>query len=74
MSRERVSLDFQQEGSSRPKNPGAEKMLGVVMPVLNHGFVYLVDYMGNDQSIVQAARVSYGAGTKATSDDRGLIR
>jgi len=48
MSRERVSLDFQQEGSSRPKNPGAEKMLGVVMPVLNHGFVYLVDYMGND--------------------------
>ena len=43
-------------------------------PVLNDGFVCLVDIMGDDQSVVQAARVSYGAGTKAVSDDRGLIR
>ncbi len=43
-------------------------------PVLNDGFVCLVDCMGNDSSVVQAARVSYGAGTKKVSDDRGLIR
>lgn len=43
-------------------------------PVLNDGFVCLVDVMGDDSSIVQAARVSYGAGTKHTSDDRNLIR
>ncbi len=42
--------------------------------MLDQGFVRLVDVMGNDAAIVQAARVSYGAGTKATSDDRGLIR
>lgn len=44
------------------------------IPVLNAGFVGLVDYMGNDSSIVQAARVSYGKGTKKISEDRGLIR
>src|SRR5580692_5081786 len=43
-------------------------------PVLNDGFVCLVDVMGNDQSVVQAARVSYGEGTRKTSDDRSLIR
>lgn len=43
-------------------------------PVLSDGFVCLVDVMGDDSSIAQAARVSYGAGTKKTSDDRGLIR
>ncbi|MBL8851504.1 MAG: FAD-dependent thymidylate synthase [Planctomycetaceae bacterium] len=43
-------------------------------PVLNDGFVCLVDCMGDDASVVQAARVSYGAGTKHTSDDRTLIR
>lgn len=42
--------------------------------VLDHGFVRVVDYMGNDESITQAARVSYGKGTKSVSDDRGLIR
>ena len=45
-----------------------------VYKVLDDGFVYLVDVMGNDSSIVQAARVSYGAGTKTVNDDRGLIR
>jgi thymidylate synthase (FAD) len=43
-------------------------------PVLNDGFVCLVDVMGDDSSIVQAARVSYGEGTKRVSDDRTLIR
>jgi len=43
-------------------------------PVLNDGFVCLVDVMGDDQSIVQSARVSYGEGTRKVSDDRGLIR
>lgn len=43
-------------------------------PVLNDGFVTLVDVMGNDQAVVQAARVSYGEGTTKVSDDRGLIR
>jgi thymidylate synthase (FAD) len=42
--------------------------------VLDHGFVGLVDHMGSDQAIVQAARVSYGAGTKSVNEDRGLIR
>lgn len=41
---------------------------------LNHGFVKLIDVMGNDDSIVQAARVSYGVGTKSVNDDAGLIR
>lgn len=44
------------------------------IPALNHGFIGLVDSMGNDSSIVRAARVSYGTGTKKTSEDRGLIR
>lgn len=44
------------------------------LPVLDHGFVGLVDHMGSDQAIVQAARVSYGAGTKQVQDDRNLIR
>src|SRR3954451_5714447 len=43
-------------------------------PVLDDGFVCLVDVMGDDQSVVQAARVSYGEGTRQVSDDRGLIR
>ena len=44
------------------------------LPCLDHGFVRLVDYMGDDAAIVQAARVSYGAGTRAVSEDRALIR
>ena len=54
--------------------PAAEEILGKEFPVLDHGFVRLVDYMGGDDSIVQAARVSYGKGTKKISEDRGLIR
>ncbi|MGD1015378.1 MAG: FAD-dependent thymidylate synthase [Roseiarcus sp.] len=51
-----------------------DALLGKVIPVLDHGFIRLIDYMGNDDAIVQAARVSYGRGTKAASDDRALIR
>jgi thymidylate synthase (FAD) len=58
----------------RPVVPEAEKEIGVKHPVLTHGYVVLVDYMGNDAAIVQAARVSYGKGTRAVRDDRGLIR
>ena len=58
----------------RPTIPAAEEILGKAFPVLDHGFVRLVDYMGGDDAIVQAARVSYGKGTKKVSEDRGLIR
>jgi thymidylate synthase (FAD) len=58
----------------RPTVPALEERLFHPIPVLDHGFVRLVDYMGDDAAIVQAARVSYGAGTKAVRDDRGLIR
>lgn len=53
--------------------PEAEAILDVEFPVLDHGFVRLVDYLGGDARIVQAARVSYGAGTKTVRQDRGLI-
>ncbi len=51
-----------------------EEALGNSYPVLDHGFVRLIDVMGDDAAIVQAARVSYGKGTKSVSEDRGLIR
>lgn len=53
--------------------PGAEALLYEAVPVLDHGFVRLIDYMGDDAAIVQAARVSYGAGTRTSRDDAGLI-
>ena len=59
---------------TRPTVPEADRLVGVRRPVLSHGFVALVDYMGDDAAIVQAARVSYGKGTKSVRDDRGLIR
>jgi thymidylate synthase (FAD) len=58
----------------RVQVPAADRVLGVKHPVLTHGYVVLVDYMGDDSSIVQAARVSYGKGTKSVRDDRGLVR
>ncbi len=54
--------------------PALEDLLYDPLPVLDHGFIRVVDYMGSDASVVQAARVSYGRGTKKVSDDRGLIR
>ena len=58
----------------RATAPGMEAHLHVAHSVLDHGFVRVVDYMGDDAAIVQAARVSYGRGTKAVSGDAGLIR
>ena len=58
----------------RPTVPALEEVLYQVLPVLDHGFVRVVDYMGDDAAIVQAARVSYGKGTKKITEDRGLIR
>ena len=54
--------------------PELEKILYEAIPILDHGFIRVVDYMGDDSSIVQAARVSYGKGTKKVSTDEGLIR
>nr|WP_234896420.1 FAD-dependent thymidylate synthase [Sinorhizobium meliloti] len=51
-----------------------EEILHKTIPVLDHGFIRVVDYMGDDAAVVQAARVSYGRGTKKVSEDRGLIR
>ncbi len=62
------------ERVDRPNIAALDEMLGRTLPVLNDGFVRLVDYMGSDASIVQAARVSYGKGTKRVHEDRGLIR
>ncbi len=58
----------------RPTVPALEALLFQAIPVLDHGFVRVVDYMGDDAAIVQAARVSYGRGTRAANEDRGLIR
>lgn len=60
--------------TKRPTTPEAEEILGGYFPVLDHGFVALVDYMGDDASVERAARVSYGYGTRRTSQTRGLIR
>lgn len=58
----------------RPTVPALEEALFRPFPILDHGFIRVIDYMGDDAAIVQAARVSYGAGTRSVSDDRGLIR
>ena len=58
----------------RPVAAEAEEILGLYFPVLDHGFVALVDYMGTDACIERAARVSYGYGTRKASQTRGLLR
>jgi thymidylate synthase (FAD) len=60
--------------TKRVTSPELEKILYEALPVLDHGFVRVVDYMGDDSSIVQSARVSYGKGTKKVSTDSGLIK
>src|SRR5207342_1916403 len=64
----------QAERLTRPSVAALDAVLGVALPVLDDGFVRVVDYMGHDGSVVQAARVSYGVGTKRVHEDRGLIR
>jgi thymidylate synthase (FAD) len=66
---ERISVS-----TLRPVAAGMEKHLDVYYPVLDHGFVAVKDYMGDDASILNMARMSYGRGTKTLSDDRGLLR
>src|SRR6266478_5995028 len=67
-----------QRGETRPTRrvtvPALEDILYDPIPVLDHGFVRVIDYMGDDAAVVQAARVSYGKGTKKVSEDRGLIQ
>ena len=58
----------------RATAPGMEKHLYKAIDVLDHGFVRVIDYMGDDSAICQAARVSYGKGTKSVQNDEGLIR
>ena len=64
----------QKNSTKRVTSPELEKILYEALPVLDHGFVRVVDYMGDDSSIVQSARVSYGKGTKKVSTDEGLIK
>src|SRR6202030_586472 len=54
--------------------PALEEILYQAIPVLDHGFIRVIDYMGDDAAVVQAARVSYGRGTRRVSEDAGLIR
>jgi thymidylate synthase (FAD) len=71
---ELAEAEAQRHETRRPVSPGLEQILFRPIPVLDHGFVRVVDYMGDDAAVVQAARVSYGRGTKAANEDRGLIR
>ena len=64
----------QENKTKRVSAPDLEQILYEAIPILDHGFIRVVDYMGNDTSIVQAARVSYGKGTKKVNTDAGLIK
>ena len=64
----------QENSTKRVTAPELENILYEALPILDHGFIRVVDYMGNDTSIVQAARVSYGKGTKKVNTDSGLIK
>ena len=64
----------QSSSTKRATSPELEKVLYEAIPVLDHGFIRVIDYMGDDSSIVQSARVSYGKGTKKVSTDEGLIK
>ncbi len=68
-----ASLRHARQETRRATVPALEEILYEPIPVLDHGFVRVIDYMGDDAAIVQAARVSYGRGTKRVSSDRGLI-
>ncbi len=67
------ALRASSSSTRRATSAAMEELLYVPIPVLDHGFVRVVDYMGDDAAVVQAARVSYGAGTKRRRDDAGLI-
>ena len=67
------ALRSESRATLRPTAPELEAILYEALPVLDHGFIRVIDYMGDDAAIVQAARTSYGRGTKRTRDDQGLI-
>jgi thymidylate synthase (FAD) len=67
-------LRAETQPTRRATVPALEEILYAAVPVLDHGFVRVIDYMGDDAAVVQAARVSYGKGTKKVSEDRGLIQ
>ena len=72
-----IEIEEQQKQKNTTKRviaPKLEEILYEALPILDHGFVRVVDYMGDDSSIVQSARVSYGKGTKKVSTDEGLIK
>ena len=76
-SEQKKEIQEQQSQSNTTKrvtSPELEKVLYEAIAVLDHGFIRVIDYMGDDTSIVQSARVSYGKGTKKVSTDEGLIR
>ena len=64
----------QRSTTNRVTVPALDEILHEPIPVLDHGFIRVIDYMGDDAAVVQAARVSYGRGTKKVSEDRGLIQ
>ncbi|MFA6019647.1 MAG: FAD-dependent thymidylate synthase [Rhodospirillales bacterium] len=68
-----ASARAQSATTRRVTAPGLEEILYDAIPILDHGFIRVIDYMGDDGSIVQAARVSYGRGTKKVNEDKGLI-
>lgn len=73
---QQAQIDAQREVKTptrREVAPALEEILYQAIPVLDHGFVRVIDYMGTDSAIVQAARVSYGKGTKKVNEDAGLI-
>jgi len=75
-SEQQAEIDALRESSAPTRRvcaPALEDVLYQAMPVLDHGFIRVIDYMGDDNAIVQAARVSYGRGTRRVSEDRGLI-
>ena len=73
-TKEIEELQSQKNETKRSVAPELENILYEALPILDHGFIRVIDYMGNDSSIVQAARVSYGKGTKKVNTDSGLIK
>ena len=76
-SEQQAEVAAQRDSTSATRRatvPALEALLYSAVPVLDHGFVRVIDYMGDDAAVVQAARVSYGRGTRKISEDAGLIR
>jgi thymidylate synthase (FAD) len=69
----KIGTSAEVKSTKRPTVPGIEFYLDQTIPVLDHGFIRVVDYMGDDDAIAEAARVSYGLGTKKRSENTGLI-